>query len=152
MFQAHAAQVQTLQNELKSMRAQLANLKRKSSQLVSHAQPVQGLGSWDGRPRSFYGLSHNAMVGKYVLSNAQNFSLTPEFATFFCLHYFATQMVSVAPRVSTTMQVIQTDGFTSSSSPIIKSRGARTIMPQSFYPFNMEERTLLAKGEETTTP
>jgi hypothetical protein len=45
MFQAHAAQVQTLQNELELLRAQLANLKGKFSQLVSHAQPIQGLGS-----------------------------------------------------------------------------------------------------------
>jgi hypothetical protein len=45
VLQAHAIQVQTLQNELKSLRAQLANLKGKSSQLASHAQPVQGSGS-----------------------------------------------------------------------------------------------------------
>jgi prefoldin subunit 5 len=37
VLQAHAAQVQTLQNELNSLRAQLANLKGKSSQLASHA-------------------------------------------------------------------------------------------------------------------
>jgi hypothetical protein len=41
VFQAHAIQVQTLQNELKSLRAQLANLKGKFSQPASHAQPVQ---------------------------------------------------------------------------------------------------------------
>jgi hypothetical protein len=85
VLQAHAIQVQTLQNELESLRAQFANLKGKSSQLASHAQPVQGSGSWEGPPRSFYGLSHNAMVGEYVLSSAHNFGLTPEFATFFSL-------------------------------------------------------------------
>jgi len=59
----------------------------------------------------------------------------------------------VAPRVSATRQVIQTDGFTFGSSPITKARGARVIMPQSFCPLNTkEERTLLARGEETTTP
>ncbi len=64
-----------------------------------------------------------------------------------------TQEASVAPRVSTTRQVIQTDGLASGSSPITKARGARAVMPQSFHPLNMEEeRTLLARGEETTTP
>jgi hypothetical protein len=59
----------------------------------------------------------------------------------------------VAPRVSTTMQVIQTDGFASGSNPITKVKGAQTIMSQSFCAFNTkEERTLLARGEETTTP
>jgi hypothetical protein len=42
VLQAHAIQVQTLQNELESLSAQLANLKSKSSQPASHAQPVQG--------------------------------------------------------------------------------------------------------------
>jgi hypothetical protein len=42
VLQAHANQVQILQNELESLRAQLANLKGKSSQLTRHAQPVQG--------------------------------------------------------------------------------------------------------------
>ncbi len=37
VLQAHAIQVQTLQNELESLRAQLANLKGKSSQPTSHA-------------------------------------------------------------------------------------------------------------------
>ncbi len=59
----------------------------------------------------------------------------------------------MAPRVSATRQVIQTNGLTSSSSRITKVRGARTVMPQSFCPLNTEEeRTLLARGEETTTP
>jgi len=47
VFQAHAAQVQTLQNELESLKAQLANLKGKSSQPTSHAQLVQGSRSWE---------------------------------------------------------------------------------------------------------
>jgi hypothetical protein len=67
VLQAHAIQVQTLQNELKSLRAKLANLKRNFFQPASHAQPIHGLGSWEGPPRLFYGLSHNAMVGEYVL-------------------------------------------------------------------------------------
>jgi len=85
VLQAHATQVQTLQNELESLRAQLANLKGKSSQPASHAQPVQGSGSREGPPRSFYGLPHDAMVGEYVLSTPRNSSITPEFATFFAL-------------------------------------------------------------------
>ncbi len=101
MLQAHAAQVQTLQNELKSLRAQLANLKGKSSQLASHAQPIQGSRSREGFPRSFYDLSHDAMVGEYVISNAHNSSFTLEIATSFCPSYFATQKASVAPKVST---------------------------------------------------
>jgi hypothetical protein len=40
VLQAHATQVQTLQNELKSLKAQLANLKGKSSQPASHVQPI----------------------------------------------------------------------------------------------------------------
>ncbi len=59
----------------------------------------------------------------------------------------------MAPRVSTTRQVIQTNGLASGSSPIIRVKGARVVMPQSFRPLNTkEERTLLARGEETTTP
>jgi hypothetical protein len=41
VLQAHAIQVQTLQNELESLKAQLANLKNKSSQPAGHAQVVQ---------------------------------------------------------------------------------------------------------------
>ncbi len=85
VFQPHAAQVQILQNELKSLRAQLANLKSKSSQPNSHSQPVEGSGSREGPPRSFYGLSHDAMVGEYVLFNAHDLSLAPIFAIFFAL-------------------------------------------------------------------
>jgi len=84
-------------NELKSLRAQLPNLKGKSSHPTNHAQPVQGLGSREGPPRSFYGFSHNAMVGEYVLSSAHNSNLTSEFTTYFCLSYFVTQKASVAP-------------------------------------------------------
>ncbi len=40
VLQAHVAQIQTLQNELESLKAQLANLKGKSSQPTSHAQFV----------------------------------------------------------------------------------------------------------------
>ncbi len=90
MLQAHAAQVQTLQDELESLRVQLANLKNKSSQPASHAQIIQGSGSRDGPPRSFYGLPHDAMVGEYVFSNAHNSTLTPKFTTSFCLPYFVT--------------------------------------------------------------
>jgi hypothetical protein len=93
------------------------------------------------------------MVGEYVLSTPHNSSLTLEFATSFCPSYVATQEASVAPRVSATRQVIQTNGFASGSSPITRARGARAVMPQSFCPFNTEEeRTLLVRGEDTTTP
>ncbi len=102
MFQAHAIQAQTLQNEFESLKAQLANLKSKSSQLVDHAQPVQGSRSWEGPPRLFYGLSHDAMVGEYVLSSAHNSGLTPKFVISFFPSYFMTQEASVAPRVFAT--------------------------------------------------
>jgi len=93
------------------------------------------------------------MVGEYVLSTPHNSSLTPEFATSFCPSYVTTQEVSVAPRVSATRQVIQTDGLASGSSPITRARRAQAIMPQSFHPLNMEEEhTLLVRGEETPTP
>jgi hypothetical protein len=59
----------------------------------------------------------------------------------------------VAPRVSATRQVIQIDGFASSSSLITRARGAQTIMPQSFHPLNTKKNcTLLAKRQKTTTP
>jgi len=93
------------------------------------------------------------MVGEYVISSAHNSSFTLVIATFFCPSYFATQETIVAPRVFTTMKVIQTDGLTSSSSLITRARGIRTFMPQSFRPLNTkEECTLLVRGEETTTP
>ncbi len=58
----------------------------------------------------------------------------------------------MAPKVSATRQVIQTDEFASSSSPITKARRARATMPQSIRPLNMkEEHTLLTRGEETIT-
>jgi hypothetical protein len=79
------------------------------------------------------------MVGEYVFSNAHNSSFTPEFATSFCPSYFAAQDSNVAPKISTTRQVIQTDGLTFGSSPITMARGIRTIMPQSSCPFNTEE-------------
>jgi hypothetical protein len=93
------------------------------------------------------------MVREYVLSNAHNCNLTPEFTTFFFLSYVAAQEVSVAPKVSATKQVIQTNGVTSGSSLITRAKGAGTIMPSSFHLLNMEEKcTFLARGEETTTP
>jgi hypothetical protein len=124
VLQAHAIQVQTLRNELESLRAQLANLKGKSSQPANHAQLVQGSGSREGPPRSFYGLPHDAMVGEYVLSTPLNSSLTPELATSSCPSYVASQEASVAPRVSATKQVIQTDGLAYGSSLITRARGA----------------------------
>jgi hypothetical protein len=102
VLQAHAIQVQTLQNELESLRAQLAYLTCKSSQPASHAQPTRGSRSREGLPRSFYGLPHDAMVGEYVLSTPHNSNLTPEFATSFCPSYVAAQEASVAPMVSAT--------------------------------------------------
>jgi hypothetical protein len=93
------------------------------------------------------------MVGEYVLSTPHNSSLTPEFATSLCPSYVAAHEASVAPKVSALRQVNQTDGLASGSSPITKARGARAVMPQSFHLLNLEEeRTLLARGEETTTP
>jgi len=72
----------------------------------SRTQPVQGSCLWEGPFRSFYGLSHDAMVGEYVLSSAHNYNLTPEFAISFCPSHFAAQEASVAPKVSPTRQTI----------------------------------------------
>jgi hypothetical protein len=69
------------------------------------------------------------MVGEYVFSNARNFSLTLEFAISFCPSYFAAQKASVALRVSTTRQVIQTNGLAFDSSPIVRAKGGQAIMP-----------------------
>ncbi len=88
------------------------------------------------------------MVGEYVLSSAHNSSFTPKFATSFCLSYFTAQEANVAPKVSATRQVIQTDGITFGSSFITRAKGLRVVMPQSFRPINTEkEHTLLAKGK-----
>ncbi len=112
------------------MKAQLANLKSKSSQPASHAQLVQGSRSQEGPLRSFYGLSHDAMVGEYVVSNAHNSSLTPKFATSFYPSYFATQEANVASKVFHTRQIIQTDGLASSSTPrTTRVKGALVVMP-----------------------
>jgi hypothetical protein len=93
------------------------------------------------------------MVGEYVVSSAHNSTLTLEFATSFCPSYFTTQEVNVAPRVSATKQVIQTNGLASCSSSITKARRSRTDMPQSFCFLNTDEKcTLLVRGEENTTP
>jgi hypothetical protein len=87
------------------------------------------------------------MVGEYVISNAHNSSLTPKFSISFCPSYFVTQKANVAPKVSTTREVIQTNGLTFGSSLITMARGARAIMPQSFCPLKMkEECTLLTRG------
>jgi len=129
VLQAHAIQVYILQNELESLRAQLANLKGRSSQPANHAQLVQGSGSREGPPRSFFGLPHDAMVGEYIFSTPHNSTLTPEFATSFCPSYVAAQEASVAPRVSAAGQIIQTDGLASGSSPITRVRKARAVMP-----------------------
>jgi hypothetical protein len=93
------------------------------------------------------------MVGEYVFPTTHNSSFTPEFTIFFCPSYVTAQDASVALRVSATRQVIQTNELVYGSSPITKAKRVRTIMPQFFHPFNTEEeRTLLARGEETTTP
>jgi hypothetical protein len=92
-------------------------------------------------------------LGSMFFSNAHNFSLTREFATSFCPSYFVAQEASVATKVFTIKQVIQTNRLASGLSPITRARGARAIMPQLFCPLNTEyEHTLLAKVEETTTP
>jgi hypothetical protein len=69
------------------------------------------------------------MVGEYVLSTPRNSSFTPEVAISFCPSYVAAQEATVAPKVSATRQVIQTDGLASGSSPITRARGARAVMP-----------------------
>jgi hypothetical protein len=74
-------------------------------------------------------VSHDAMVGEYVLSNAHNSILTPKFATFFCPSYFAAQEVNLAPIVFAIRHVIQTNGLASGSSPITKARGVQVVMP-----------------------
>jgi hypothetical protein len=73
---------------------------------------------------SFYGLPHNAMVGEYVICSAHNSSFTLKSATSFCPSYVTTQEATVASKVSTTRQVIQTNGLTFGSSPITRARGA----------------------------
>jgi hypothetical protein len=77
VFQTHVTQIQTLQNELESLKAQPTNVKGKFSQPTTHAQCVQGSRSRKGPPRSFYGFSQDAMVREYVFSNGHNFNLTP---------------------------------------------------------------------------
>ncbi len=144
--------LQTLQNELKSLGAQLVNLKGKSSQLTSYAQLIQGSMSREGHPRLFYGLSHDAMVKEYVLSSAHNSILATKFAISFYPSYFVAQEASLAPK-SATRQVIQTDGFTIGSSPITRVKRARIVMAQYFCLLNTKEKcTLLTRGEEITTP
>jgi len=69
------------------------------------------------------------MVGEYALSNAHNSSLALEFAIIFYPFYFAAQKPNVAPKVSATRQVIQTNGLASGSSPITKARRAQIVMP-----------------------
>jgi hypothetical protein len=82
-----------------------------------------------------------------ILVSHQNFS------TFFFPSYFVAQEANVAPRVSTTREVIETNRLTSSLGPITRAKGVRVVMPQYFRPLNTkEERTLLTRGEETTTP
>jgi hypothetical protein len=85
VFQAQAAQIEILQNELKSLKAQLVNLKGKLSQLAIYAQPIQGSRSWERPFRSFYGLSHDAMVGEYVLSSHTILVSQQNFLLFFAL-------------------------------------------------------------------
>jgi hypothetical protein len=92
-------------------------------------------------------------LGSMFFSNAHYSSLTSEFVTSFCPSYFTTPEANVAPKVSTTRRVIQNDGLASSSCPITRARRALIVMPQYFRPLNTkEERTLLVRGEETTTP
>jgi len=62
------------------------------------------------------------MVREYVFSSAHNSRLTPELATYFCPSYFAAQ-TSVAPKVSTTRQVIYTNGLAFGLSLITRARG-----------------------------
>jgi hypothetical protein len=68
-------------------------------------------------------------LGSMFFFSAHNCSLTLEFATSFCPSYVMAQEASVARKVSTTRQVIQTNGFASGSSLITKARRARAVMP-----------------------
>ncbi len=63
-------------------------------------------------------------VGEYVFSSAYNSSFTLEFATSFFPSYVTTQEASVAPRVSTTRHVIQTNGLAFGLNPITRVKGA----------------------------
>jgi hypothetical protein len=63
-----------------------------------HSKLVQGLGSQEGPPRLFYGLSQDAMVGEYVFSSVHNFSFTPKLVTSFCPSYFMAQEASATPK------------------------------------------------------
>ncbi len=98
----------------------------------------------------FYGLSHDGSMFfpvHTILVLHRNLLLL--FALPISWHIKA----SVTHRIFSTRQVIQTNGLTSGSSPIIRAREVQAVMPQSFRPLNTkEEHTLLAKGEETTTP
>ncbi len=55
-----------------------------------------------------------------MLSNVHNSGLTPKFTISFYRSYFVAQQASVAPKVFTIKQVIQTDGLASGPSPITK--------------------------------
>ena len=152
VLQAQATQVQSLQSEIEGLRAQLATLKGKSTQPATHAQPVQGSGSGEGPPRSFYGLPLDSMVGECVRAEVQPAGLTAEFSTSFCPSYFAAQQASAAPRVSSTRKVVQTDGLASHSGPMTRARQARAVIPKGFKPLDLEEeRSYLARGEENAS-
>jgi hypothetical protein len=95
------------------------------------------------------------MVREYVLSSGHNSISHQNLPLLFALpisrHKRLVWHLEFLPLG--TRQVIQTNGLASGSSPITKARGVQAIMPQSFRPLNTkEERTLLAKEEETTTP
>jgi hypothetical protein len=66
---------------------------------MSHVACTQG--NWVDS-RLLVGLSQDAMVGEYVISNAHNSSFTLEFTTYFCPSYFVAQEANVAPKVLTT--------------------------------------------------
>jgi hypothetical protein len=73
VFQAHATQVQTLQNELESLRAQFLNLKGKSS------QPIQGSGSRKGPPNIIFEVKRK-MINENITRREINF---PTYKTCF---------------------------------------------------------------------
>jgi hypothetical protein len=79
-FQAQTVQVQTLQNELETLHAQLASLKGKNAQSVQHVSPYHSDSRVQEAPRSFYGLPRDALVGECVKAPAPQPGLNAEFA------------------------------------------------------------------------
>ncbi len=153
MFHAHATQVQTLQNEFKSLKAQLANLKGKSS----HQLIMPNLYKVQDRERVFLGrsmASHMMPWLRSMLFLVHTILVSHQNLPFiFALLTLRHKTLMWHQEFFSTRQEIQIDGLASSSSQITKAKGARAVMPQSFHPLKMEERKhLVGEGEEISTP